>query len=69
MRVHQNSWGRVSQARNSGYKIDDLVRVQTTKYWNWMVGMLANAEISQHDPSAHGQGFSHQKEVDDRDII
>ena len=27
MRVHQNTWGRVSQAWKSGYGIDELVHV------------------------------------------
>ena len=60
----------VSQAQNSGYKIDKLVHVQTAKHWNWSAGMPADMQMSQHDPTVHVQGFScWKREADDHDII
>ena len=37
MRVPQDTWGRVSQAWNSGYKIDELVHVQLLEKLSEMV--------------------------------
>ena len=37
---------------------------------NWLVGMLADMQVSQCDSTVHAQGFSHWKrEADDLDVI
>ena len=56
MRVHKNTYGRVSRAQKSGYRIDKIVH--------------AEAQAGQHSSTAHVQGFSHSKgKADDCDII
>ena len=53
MRVHQNTWGRVSQAKKLGCGIHIMVHV-------WLIegnrlGMLADVQASQHGSTVHVQ--------------
>ena len=59
MRVHQNAWERVSQARKLRYGIDKMVCVWLIKFSESMVGMMMDVQVGQHDCTVHAQEFSH----------
>ena len=69
MRVHQNTRGRVSQARKWVQKQNDNI----SYFWfKWLIGMDAGryADDRQCSLSVHVQWFSHQNDgADYHDII
>ena len=68
MRMHQNTWGRVSQAQKLGYRIQQDSSCVAARVGR--VGMPKDVQAGQHYSTVHAQGFSCLKrEADDHDII
>ena len=68
MRVHQNTWGRVSQVQKLGHK-----RYVVACAWQGMensLEMLVGAQLNLPKSTAHAWRFSHPNaEADDSDIF
>ena len=67
MRVHQNTWGRVSQAQKRDLERDEEVRAFVA--FGVPVWMLVDAQMNHRSSNVHAQWFSCWKiQADDHDV-